>query len=285
MEIINLSLIVSHKYYRILKSLTRYLFLFIAFPLFQLSSGQREGNTWIFGMNAGLNFNTFPPQPFDLPKFPYKIWDNWSLYNNQFHKGLSTISDSSGNLLYFAEGSQAWNKEFDFLQNGDSLLGPNFHPCLFVHSTNRDKIMIVQAYRDFSNIGKNSGAYYSLIDPSMDNSKGAITLKNVAIGDSLLAIFDAAATEKKDTILFAFVKGGSDQIDYIETRPNGLQYLSSLKTGRYFKLGTVNTFEPTEYGQMKFSSNGKKLAVLTNLNKEILIIDQSNGYSNSKIQS
>ncbi len=65
-------------------------------------------NTWVFGNNAGLNFNTFPPTPLSP-----------SAMNTA--EGCASISDGNGNLLFYTDGTNVWDSTNTVVATG--LLG------------------------------------------------------------------------------------------------------------------------------------------------------------------
>jgi len=81
----------------------------ILFPSFCFS--QKQGNIWYFGDHVGLDFSTGNPI---------------TLVNGQTDasvEGTAVMSDSSGALLFYSDGSKIWNRNHQIMPNGDSLLG------------------------------------------------------------------------------------------------------------------------------------------------------------------
>ena len=72
--------------------------------------GQGEANYWYFGQNAGVNFNTTPPTAVT----------NGRLSTNE---GCSSISDASGNLLFYSDGRTVWNRNHEIMPNADYFGG------------------------------------------------------------------------------------------------------------------------------------------------------------------
>ncbi len=72
--------------------------------------GQKEGNIWYFGNKAGLDFNGDHPMP---------------LTNSQMYApaGCATICDTSGQVLFYSNGHQVWNKNHEIMQLGSALQG------------------------------------------------------------------------------------------------------------------------------------------------------------------
>lgn len=72
--------------------------------------GQNQANNWYFGQNAGINFSNGIPVALDD-----------GVLNTP--EGCSTISDSNGNLLFYTDGIDVWNKNHQLMPNGTGLLG------------------------------------------------------------------------------------------------------------------------------------------------------------------
>ncbi len=180
--------------------------LFIAclfLPFFAFSQG--EANYWYFGNNAGLNFNTSPPSSLS----------NGALSTSE---GCSTISDESGNLLFYTDGRTVWNRNHQIMSNADyfggsGLLGDpssTSSGLIVPHPTNRDLYYVFTVdephhdnaaaypnqgpgtangqYTDLPNSsvpqdddGYNNGLNYSLVDMTLDGGLGNVvaTEKNV----------------------------------------------------------------------------------------------------------
>ncbi|GGE29598.1 T9SS type B sorting domain-containing protein [Psychroflexus planctonicus] len=71
---------------------------------------QGEANNWYFGQFAGVNFDTNPPT---------------ALTDGQLStiEGCSTISDSSGKLLFYTDGRTVWDREHNIMPNADYFGG------------------------------------------------------------------------------------------------------------------------------------------------------------------
>lgn len=85
-----------------------YIIVFIIIPILCFSQG--EANNWYFGQNAGLSFNTSPPSV---------------LFDGQLstNEGCSSISSSSGDLLFYTDGRTIWNANHEIMTNADYFGG------------------------------------------------------------------------------------------------------------------------------------------------------------------
>lgn len=144
------------------------IFILILILYYSFSVAQREANIWYFGKNAGLDFNTGVPVP---------------LTDGQMStfEGCATISNASGQLLFYTDGITVWNKNHKIMSNGAGLLG---------HSSSTQSATIVQKpgssnlFYIFTTDNEHDpdGFRYSVVDLSLDNGNGAITLdKNILI--------------------------------------------------------------------------------------------------------
>ncbi len=68
---------------------------------------QSYDNNWVFGDSAGLNFSSGPPSPFTS-----------AIITNE---AVATISDITGGLLFYSNGVNIWDKNFEIMPNGDSI--------------------------------------------------------------------------------------------------------------------------------------------------------------------
>ncbi|MGF2412125.1 PKD domain-containing protein [Ferruginibacter sp.] len=145
------------------------LILLTAFVLFFTCEAQ-QANFWYFGDKAGLNFNTTPPT---------------ALTNSQMSttEGCSTVSDSTGNLLFYTDGVTVWNKNHQPMPNGTGLMGhessthssivipkPGSATIYYIFTADADEHLYAYGYR------------YSEVDMSLNGGLGNITaVKNILL--------------------------------------------------------------------------------------------------------
>lgn len=149
--------------------------LSISFFLILLKSfgqGIPEMNHWFFGQSAEIDFSSGSPVS----------GQTTSLINT--HEGCSSISDSSGNLLFYTDGRMVWNKLHVLMENGDSLMG---------NQSSTQAALIVQrpCHKDhfyiFTTPNRTLGKLtYSEVDMSLNGGLGAVTsLKNITLGTTV----------------------------------------------------------------------------------------------------
>jgi len=143
-------------------------FTYIVFCFYCLKS--QRANIWYFGNNAGLNFNT--PSPTALTNGLTANADN-----------TSTISDLNGNLLFYTNGINVYNKNHLIMPNGGGLIGSfTAGQCALIVpipcNKNRYVIFHVTDYVAPGNLN------YTVVDMSLNSGLGDVVggLKNVSLG-------------------------------------------------------------------------------------------------------
>jgi hypothetical protein len=130
----------------------------------------QTANNWYFGANAGLNFNINPPASLigGLTNGP----DN-----------TTSISDASGNLLFYTNGITVWNKNHIAMPNGSGLIGHiSAGQCAIIVPIpcNTSKYVIFHV-TEYSSPGYLN---YSVVDMSLNSGLGDVVTgqKNISLG-------------------------------------------------------------------------------------------------------
>src|SRR6185503_1429524 len=154
-----------------MRRLTAFILLTIAY----LPADSQQGNTWYFGFNAGLNFNTNPPT---------------ALLDGQTRtdEGCSTVSDGLGNLLFYTDGITVWNKNHQPMPNGTGLMGASSstHSAVVVPKPGSTSIYFIFTSDENNAIpgsdgGGSNGYRYSVLDMDLQSGLGDITSKNILL--------------------------------------------------------------------------------------------------------
>ena len=144
-------------------------YLFVAFNSIALISYAQQGNTWYFGHNAGLTFNTNPPSALtDGQIFTYE--------------GCSTISDDNGRLLFYTDGVTVWNKLHQVMVNGNDLKGQlsSSNAAIVIPKPGAPNIYYI--FTSGSVETGNEGYFYSEIDMTRQGGLGEVTAtKNILL--------------------------------------------------------------------------------------------------------
>jgi hypothetical protein len=129
----------------------------------------QRGNQWYFGRLAGINFNSNPPAP---------LFDG--VINSL--EGTSSICDENGNILFYSDGTQVFNRNGDPMPNGGGLKGhvSSFQNSIIVPQPGNSNIFYLFTTDAIENNGAN-GYNYSIVDMTKDNGFGDVTTKNILL--------------------------------------------------------------------------------------------------------
>lgn len=219
------------------------------------SYSQKEASNWYFGVYAGITFNTVDSIPAPLTDGELKTLE-----------GCATISDKFGNLLFYTDGITVWNKNHRIMKNGEGLFGhvSSTQSAIIIPNPgkkNQYYIFTVDA-EDSSN-----GLNYSMVDMSLDSSRGRVIEKNTHL--------ISPVTEKITAIKHNF--------DYwlIAHQWEGNYFLSYKITDQGISpelvispVGIIHEGDiQNKAGYMKFSTDGKKLATAIYWESTVEIFD------------
>jgi len=170
-------------------------------------------------------------------------------------EGCASICDSTGNLLFYTDGRTVWNKNHQIMVEGTGLAGK---PSAAQTGLSIQQPRFKNRYYVFSMPeyeSGNTGCYYSVVDVTASNGRGAITEKNVPL--------EFNSNEKITAVKHA------NNIDYwIILRGENTTYKSFLldefgiSPQPILSEGIVsfnlNSWDASGY--MKVSASGKKIA-------------------------
>lgn len=123
------------------------------------SISQKEGNIWYFGFNAGIDFNG--PNPVALTDGMTNCLE-----------AVSSIADSSGNLLFYTDGVTIWDKTHTQMVTGLSGHTSSAQGALIVQQPESNSVFYVFTMGDYNN---NTGLKYSIVDMTLNGGNGDAT--------------------------------------------------------------------------------------------------------------
>lgn len=151
--------------------------------IYSASLGQKQYDNWYFGRYRAMKFTNSGVVP--ITGSPLISAEN-----------CSSISDSSGNLLFFTNGEFIWDRNHNLMPNGLGLLGWGDvqQGVLIVPLPNNNNVYYVFT------IGNPTGPYtkelrYSVVDMTLNNLLGDVSQKNI--------LLDVDVTEKLTATLHA----------------------------------------------------------------------------------
>lgn len=211
---------------------------------------------WNFGDKAQLTFS-------EETLFPVSSEMDREI---KIHRGVSSISDAEGNLLFFSDGMTVWGNDYNPIINGNQLAGNEgaTQSALFIPSPgNENKYFLFTS--DFyipAPIYPNNGIRYSVIEKI--NYRWEVTEKNVLLmnqnAQKLAAVKHANGTDywlvthgfgnENGNKYFAYsVMKDSVSLDPVISEI-GLTHVNNLQD--FNNMG----------GYMKISSDGNKIALV-----------------------
>ncbi|WP_397446068.1 T9SS type B sorting domain-containing protein [Polaribacter sp. R77954] len=237
--------------------MNKFFTLFLLFFSFHLFS-QQEANFWYFGENAGIDFSTNPPT---------------SLTDGQLNttEGCSSFSSPSGELLFYSDGIEVFNKNHELMTYSNGSLANNLrgNPS----STQSGMIIpkpgsttiyyLFTVGTDFVGNANdpNPGFNYYTIDMSKNNNLGEIIdgPVNLAIDPSSGSDLSASWSEK-----VAAVKGKECNVFWVVSFAQN-NFFSYKITDAGVDLNNVVVSQASfntsdKRGYLKVSPDGSKLA-------------------------
>lgn len=216
-----------------------YCFILISINLF---SQPGENSNWYFGNTAGITFNSGTPLALT----------NGALTTTE---GVATISDVNGNLLFYTDGVTVYNRNHAIMTNGTGLFGDASSTQSAIIVKQPGNINIYYIFTSDNDAGPN-GICYSIVDMNLSLGLGAITSKNINLY--------APSCEK----LCAIRNCNNVDLWVVSHDWNSNTFrawsVNSLGVGTiqsWSLAGIVpNGITQSSYGQLKASSDGKKLA-------------------------
>lgn len=220
------------------------------------SFGQKQGNIWFYGEEAGLDFNSGNPVGIQggktkgNPQGPLEY-----LYS----EGTATIADSSGQLLFYSNGEQIWNNKHQPMPNGSGLMGmySSTHAAFILPVPGSDSLFYVFT-TDGMERGLSNGLRYNMVDMCLDSGRGDVISgqKNILLLDSSGEKLAGALSSNGVDYWLVAHKHYSDEFYSYKVSASGISNPVISKTGTPHDTSSL-----TAVGQMKISSDGKRLAL------------------------
>ncbi|TCK66746.1 gliding motility-associated-like protein [Winogradskyella wandonensis] len=224
----------------------------IAFAIVSVSiSAQNEASNWYFGDNAGISFN---PDGSITPVTGQLSTD----------EGCTSISDGSGNLLFYTDGITVFDRNGAIMLNGTGLHGSpsSTQSGIIIPKPLDNDIYYIFTVDTNSFDQTDLGFKYSEVDITRNGGLGEVTQKNVTLLQD--------SSEK----IAAVLKDCQTQAIWVVTLANQFGTLTnpfSFNTFHAFEVTAagVNTTAVTspanisatdQRGYLKFSPDGTKLA-------------------------
>ncbi len=235
---------------------------------------QKQGNIWYFGDHAGFDFSDGTPQ---------QITGGQVHYVDGHQEGSAVIADSSGALLFYSDGRQAWNRFHQLMPHGDSLMSnaSATQSALIVPRPGSDHLFYLFTVDDFHFDSLANGFRYSVVDMCRDAGLGDVVReeKNILLLDTVAEKQTAVRHANGQDYWVIVHKFYSDAFYAYPVTDNGIGSPVVSHTGSMHP--PVGFGSGAAIGQLKASPDGHKLAIVcANSNEnvaEYLAFDNSTG--------
>ncbi len=224
---------------------------------------QKQGNIWYFAGN-GIDFNSGSPVLLTDGQIP----------GSSNIEGTASISDSAGNLLFYATATTIWNKNHQIMQNGSGLLGgeSSTQGVFIAPLPKSNSIFYVFTLDEMQGCFQN-GLRYSIVNMCNDDSLGGIdnSNKNIFLLDSAGEKMAGTSHANGTDIWLVVHKYFSDAFYSYLITENGISDTVISHIGSYHPADSSTACDQA-IGQMKISPDGSKLA-LVNANTNVSIAE------------
>jgi hypothetical protein len=220
----------------------KYSFSLILLLISVFCYGQIPGPTtnWYFGSNAGITFNSGSPV---------------ALTNGVLNttEGVATISDNSGNLLFYTDGLTVYNRFHGIMTNGLGLNGDASSTQSAIIVQKPDEPNIYYIFTSDNDVGPN-GICYSTVDMSV--GLGQVTSKNVQLKTPSCEKLCAVRHCNNQDVWVISHDWGNNTFTAWLVNSSGVGTSTSWSNAG----AIINGAAQSAYGQLKASPDGRKLA-------------------------
>ncbi|MES2555741.1 MAG: gliding motility-associated C-terminal domain-containing protein [Bacteroidota bacterium] len=256
--------------------------IYIILFFFVLSTGgvlaQKEAWNWQFGDHSGLRFNE-GAEPVNITSGVNTL------------EGTSSISDQNGNLLFYTDGVTVWNRNNQQMPNGVGLMGlsSSTQSALIVRKPGSHNLYYVFTADGTSgslNHHMENGYRYSIVDMNLDNGLGDVTdTKNILLYAPSTEKLAAVKQADGVNIWLMTHEWNSSKFRAYSLTCDGLDSNPVISdVGESHALIGGNGYW-NAIGQMKFSSDGSRLALalLGNLRVQVFDFNHTTGIVSNPI--
>lgn len=230
------------------------------------AAAQAEYNQWHFGFRATLSFPGGPTAP-------------TLVTGSQMNSGeaCAAIADSRGQLLFYTNGIQAWNKLHQPLTNGTALGGYAGSSSVTPNSATQGAAIIAKPGSsteyyiftvDAAENDLRAGLRYSLVDMSRQGGLGEVVSKAtrvpITIGDGRLTEKLVIVRHANQRDIWVLVHGWNNNLFYgLLVTSTGISSMPVVSGGGPVHQGGSGSLPNwNAIGAMKVSPNGRRLALV-----------------------
>jgi PKD repeat protein len=207
------------------------------------SQGSPQNWNWYFGDSAAINFSSGSPVAVSGSKILQL-------------EGCATISDTSGNLLFYTDGISVWNKNNIVMSHGTGLYGQ--------YSTTQSALIVPKPdssaiyYIFTADVQSHPhGINYSEVDMTLNGDLGDITVKNVQLVTP--ACEKLCVVKHCNGIDYWMIAHGFLDSSYYSYQVTSAGVLAPVISNIGLYIDTTD-YSINTTGYLKASPNGRKIA-------------------------
>jgi len=203
---------------------------------------QLESNNWYFGNFAGMTFSSGSPVALT----------NGALITTE---GVATISDGAGNLLFYTDGVTVYNRNHVTMTNGTGLFGDasSTQSAIIVKQPGNTNIYYI--FTSDNDAGPN-GICYSVVNMALSGGLGAVTTKNTPLYTPSCEKLCAVRHCNNTDLWIISHDWNTNTFRVWSVTAAGVGGIQAWSLAGITPSGITQS----SYGQLKASSDGKKLA-------------------------
>lgn len=234
--------------------------------LVQPSNAQNQNNNWYFGNRASISFSSGSAVPANTSQMT-------SL------EGCASVSDrATGDLLFYTNGLQIWDRNNTIMPNGSGLLSGASTSAtqgvlIVPFPGNADKYLVFTV--DERTNGASNGFRYSIVDMTLNNGSGDVipSQKNLLIQTNTTERM-AVITDQNGTGYWIVIhERDNDRFKAYSIDATGLGSEPVVSNIGSVHSATTQPSGDATMGCMKFSPDGTRLAVAIYSANRIEIFD------------
>ncbi len=223
------------------------LLLLLAIPVY----GQDATSNWYFGQQGGIRFN---------PDGSVTALEDGRI---QTFEGCASISDPSGNLLFYTDGITVYDREHDIMVEGRGLYGDisSAQSAIIVPDPADPQLFYIftvdtKVFPDDPDFGLN----YSIVDMSLNAGRGAVIEKNVNLLGDCSEKITAVIKDCEDRSIWVVTLATADGSPGLLDTYHAFEVTSSgvVRTSVQSTFTGLDAQDPRGY--LKISPDGTRLA-------------------------
>ena len=213
---------------------------------------------WCFGTGGHITFKNGSPEELGLSSV-------------STYEGVATISDQNGDLLFYTDGMEVWDKYNDQMPNGWGLNGHKSSSqsgVIVPYPGNKNLYYIFTVDAIWESKDPNLGFRYSIVDMTLNNGFGDVTTKNQLLFTPSCEKITAVGHINGRDIWVLGQRWNDNKICVFLVDKDGIHLKNEYSIKALAKFNNTGWSK----GYMKFSQKGDLLAIANN-NVSLAIYD------------